>query len=259
MERTASRRPLTSCRTVYTACPLSASLSLSLPVLLLPPLVSAESNNRVVVIAGIHSASPGQQLASFGDSGGALQLSDPDQLVFDSQDNLYVADSGNGRVVVVASLTSSAATPGTPLFSFNASGSLANVNGVSLDAAGNMYVCSSNTGVLVVLAALTAASPGAVLATVVPGFNGNPWCARRAAGGATRTQLASLRSQSVARCLCAQVVSFLVVGRLHWPTVRHWSEQRSRTEQMQRSPAPAAPHSACVAAGQTPATIAPWC
>jgi serine/threonine-protein kinase len=101
------------------------------------------------VYAGIASVSPGtrhaavqlqpgQRLARRFPKGG---FSGPFAVALDAADNIYVADSGNGRIVVVlAALTSTQVAPDTELFSFNdTTDPLINLQAVSVDAAGNIW------------------------------------------------------------------------------------------------------------------------
>ena len=108
--------------------------------------------STIYVIASLTSttAMPLTQLAAYIDpsiNGAYFPVVDP-------YGRIYIADVGNGRVVVLASLSS--ASPGAEIASFNGSGAVSVPTGMALDASGNMYTASFATVSVVVLVALPA-------------------------------------------------------------------------------------------------------
>ena len=82
---------------------------------------------------------------------GATPLSGPRHPVMDVAGNLYIADSGNNRIVKVAP-GGAATVVSTPSFTLD------NPTGVALDGAGNLYIADSGNGRVVELSAQGAAS-----------------------------------------------------------------------------------------------------
>ena len=119
---------------------------------------------RVVVLASVTSTtvSPGTELASFNSS--VFPLVFPTGIAVDKAGNIYVGDGQEGRMTVLASLTSTTVKPGTVLLIVNVSAGC-----ITLDSQGNMYVgvTDSNGGRVQVFAALTSSShkPGSLLYT----------------------------------------------------------------------------------------------
>ena len=118
----------------------------------------------VVVAAGIGSTNPkpGTVLAQYLDSTQAINQ--PYGLTVDADGTLiYVADTGNNRIAVLAGPNSQSAAPGTELFSFTANSTLQAPESVILDPQGNMLVADAGSGRIAVLAALNSSTPGLLL------------------------------------------------------------------------------------------------
>ena len=92
--------------------------------------------------------------------GSSIGLSSAYGIALDQAGNVYIADSNNNRVVVLASLSS--ATPLRLLATLNAT-TLTYPFAVAVDAFGQVYVADRGAGRVVVLAGLTSASPGSLL------------------------------------------------------------------------------------------------
>ena len=121
-------------------------------------VVSDGGNNRVVLLAGLASLEPGAVLATLDpttDSYGGF--SGNSWVAIDAADNLYVADTGNGRIVVLAALSSS--EPGAELFSFDDGYTFDEILGVSVDAAGRIYVTDGGAAAVIVLAGINSTNP----------------------------------------------------------------------------------------------------
>ena len=140
------------------SCPASVALDLAGNIYL-----SDVNNNRVVVLAAIDSSSPapGSQLFSFDPTGDSYSGFDgPIWTALDAIGNLYVMDSYNGRVVVLAAISS--ATPGVELFSFFTyySYEFSGAEGISVNPfTNNIYVADSGNNRVVVLAGIDSVSP----------------------------------------------------------------------------------------------------
>ena len=132
-------------------------------------------NNSVLVLASITSttAAPGTLLHSFQDS--TARLATPWGLALDAVGNMYVADAGSNRIVVLASISSTTAAPGTELYSFTKSNPAFHypLVGIALDSAGNIYTVDATGGILFVLASLTSTTvkPGSQLWTFTDSTN----------------------------------------------------------------------------------------
>jgi sugar lactone lactonase YvrE len=127
--------------------------------------------NRVAVLASMSStsAAPGTELKSITDT--TTPLKNPWGIALDSAGNMYIADAGNLRVVVLASLTSTSVAPGTELFSFNRTVPAFTfpLVGLTLDSAGNIFVADADNLIIYVLASITSTTdkPGTQLRTIV--------------------------------------------------------------------------------------------
>ena len=126
-------------------------------------IATDDEQSRVVVLAGLTSVTPpfGTQLGSWS-SFGNLSLSNPHGVCLDAKNNIYVSDSANDRLLVLASMQSKSPTPGTLLFALAlAAGS--NPRGCCIDGVGNIYTMEFATGNISILAPITSATPGALL------------------------------------------------------------------------------------------------
>lgn len=118
-------------------------------------LFIADTSNEVIrklTPAGIISTFAGQGGAGFGGDGGAAtraQFSNPEGLAFDSAGNLYIADTTNNRVRMIAPNGIISTVAGSSNSGF--AGDLGPANkarlnspkGVSVDPAGNLYIADS--------------------------------------------------------------------------------------------------------------------
>ena len=138
--------------------------------------VADRSNDRVAewTKANTNGGGTGTTVAGTGTAGTALnQLNNPGQIVVDASGNLYVADSGNNRVLKFAA-GSTSSTNGTVVAGGNGAGSnanqLSNPQGVAVDSTGQVYVADTDNCRVVRWA------PGASVGTTVVGQNGcHPW------------------------------------------------------------------------------------
>ena len=107
----------------------------------------------MVILAGITTSTAGAVLTTLipthDDYGG---FSGNSWVATDAADNLYIGDTNNGRVVVLASLSSN--TPGEKLHSFDAGYLFNEILGVAVDAAGQIYVTDGVDAAVIVLASI---------------------------------------------------------------------------------------------------------
>jgi DNA-binding beta-propeller fold protein YncE len=123
----------------------------------------ADANVGVWVLAGITSVSPaaGTILATFNDAAGGC-------IALDDDGNMYVGHSGDTpggadppHVIVVASLSSTAATPGSVLYSFvDTTNPLSSPFGIALDSFGRIYVSDAYAYRVAVLNGIKSSAPG---------------------------------------------------------------------------------------------------
>jgi uncharacterized protein (TIGR03437 family) len=104
------------------------------------------ANGTISVVAG------NVQGGSSGDGGaaGSALLSNPEQIVFDSTGNLYIADAGNNKIRKInpSGVISTVAGTGTPGFAGDGglalSAQLAYPAGIAVDSSGNLYISDTN-------------------------------------------------------------------------------------------------------------------
>src|SRR5579864_824193 len=102
-----------------------------------------DSHGQVTVLAGTGTA------GYAGDGGPAVsaQLNSPSGLAVDSQGNLYIADTGNGRIRMIGTDGAIRTIAGNGMADFNGDGgpalsaALNTPMGLAVDAAGNVFIC----------------------------------------------------------------------------------------------------------------------
>jgi uncharacterized protein (TIGR03437 family) len=124
-------------------------------------LYIADSNNNVIrkvtATSGIITTIAGNGTAGFsGDGGRAVfaQLSHPKGVAVDSAGNVYIADTLNSRIRVVAPNGTISTVVGTGTLGYSGDGGLATTaqlnfpQGLSFDTAGNLYIADNNNNVI---------------------------------------------------------------------------------------------------------------
>jgi hypothetical protein len=138
----------------------------------------ADSAVAVWVLAGINSVSPapGTILATFSNVGAGC-------VTLDGDGNMYVGHSGDftpggadpPRVIVLASLSSTTATPGSVLYSFvDTTNPLSSPFGIALDSFGRIYVSDTYAYRVAVLNGIKSSAPGTEIISLYDndqGFN----------------------------------------------------------------------------------------
>ena len=126
----------------------------------------------VIVLSPLIAASPGALLATLCGSTPTANrtLNQPNGVWVDVAGNIYVIDTNNNRVVVLAGIDSVQPAPGIELFSFSDVNPPFNggLYGITLDSANRILVAEQNNALIYVLANLTSPTPGEQLYT----FNG---------------------------------------------------------------------------------------
>lgn len=124
-------------------------------------LYIADSNNSVIrkvtATSGIITTLAGNGTAGFsGDGGRAVfaQLSHPKGVAVDSAGNVYISDTFNNRIRVVAPNGTISTVAGTGALGYSGDGGLATAaqlnfpEGLSFDTAGNLYIADNNNNVI---------------------------------------------------------------------------------------------------------------
>ena len=138
----------------------------------------ADSNVAVWVLAGIDSVSPppGTILASFNNTASGC-------IALDDDGNMYVGHNGDftpggsdpPRVIVLASLSSTTATPGSVLYSFvDSTNPLSSPFGIAIDSFGRIYVSDTYAYRVAVLNGIKSSTPGTEIVSLYDndqGFN----------------------------------------------------------------------------------------
>jgi DNA-binding beta-propeller fold protein YncE len=128
---------------------------------------SSSLYRRLVVTAAIVLLTAGASFASFSltfqglvrtlNTGGSISLSSPAGIVVDPAGNVFVTDTGNGRIVEV-----NAQGTASMLTISGLSPALASPSGIALDGLGNLYVADTGNSRVV---KVTPAGAGAVVST----------------------------------------------------------------------------------------------